>query len=236
MTAETRPGPDKHPVRLALFDLDGTLIAGDSDHAFGEFMITLGWVDAAEHRARNDAFYQQYLAGTLDIDAYIEFTTRPWRNRSAAEQAMASTRFMAEVMAPQITPQALALVQRHQRAGDRVVIVTATNEFVTRPVADAFGVPELIAVRLTRNASGHVTGAIDGVPSFREGKISRVNDWLADQGLAWDDLDHSTFYSDSTNDLPLLERVRQPVATNPGPALDAIARQRGWPILRLFDT
>jgi len=219
---------------LALFDLDGTLIAGDSDHAFGEFMTTLGWVDAAEHRRRNDAFYQQYLAGTLDIAAYIDFTTSAWRVRSAAEQDELRARFMAEVMAPQLTPQARALLRQHQDAGHLVVIVTATNEFVTRPIADALGVPDLLAVQLARDDLGRTTGRIQGVPSFREGKISRVDDWLATHGLRWADIGHSVFYSDSTNDLPLLERVSEPVATNPSPALDAIARDRGWRILRLF--
>ena len=226
--------PSQGPT-VALFDLDGTLIAGDSDHAFGEFMISLGWVDAAQHRQRNDAFYKQYQAGTLDIDEYIEFTTSPWRQRSLAEQTMASQRFMAEVMQPQITPQARALVRQHQDAGHLVAIVTATNEFITRPIADAFGVPDLMAVQLESDAAGRTTGRVRGVPSFREGKIDRVDDWLALRGLRWADVAHSVFYSDSTNDLPLLDRASEPVATNPSPALDAIARERGWRILRLFD-
>jgi len=226
--------PSQGPT-VALFDLDGTLIAGDSDHAFGEFMISLGWVDAAQHRQRNDAFYKQYQAGTLDIDEYIEFTTSPWRERSLTEQATASQRFMAEVMLPQITPQARALVRQHQDAGHLVAIVTATNEFITRPIADAFGVPDLMAVQLESDAAGRTTGRVRGVPSFREGKIDRVDDWLALRGLRWADVAHSVFYSDSTNDLPLLDRASEPVATNPSPALDAIARERGWRILRLFD-
>jgi HAD superfamily hydrolase (TIGR01490 family) len=222
-------------MNLALFDLDGTLIAKDSDHAFGEFMIALGWVDAAEHQRRNDAFYRQYLAGCLDIAGYIDFATQPWRDRSLAEQDSARQRFMVEVMLPQIAPAARALVQRHQQAGDLVAIVTATNEFITRPIADAFGVPELIAVELARDAAGRVNGRIRGTPSFREGKIARVEAWLAAQGLGWHDFEDTLFYSDSTNDLPLLERVGQPVATNPNPALEAIARERGWTILRLFE-
>ncbi len=221
-------------MNLALFDLDGTLIAGDSDHAFGEFMVALGWVDAAEHKRRNDAFYLQYQAGRLDIHAYVDFATAPWRDRAADEQATLSRRFMAEVMAEQIRPEALALIQGHQAAGDRVAIVTATNEFITRPIADAFGVADLIAVELARNALGQVTGAVHGVPSFREGKIARVDEWLAGQGLQWGDFAHTHFYSDSTNDLPLLERASDPVATHPSPALEAIALQRGWRILRLF--
>ncbi|GCL65040.1 HAD family hydrolase [Pseudaquabacterium pictum] len=221
-------------TRLALFDLDGTLIPGDSDHAFGEFMVQLGWVDAEAHRRANDAFYAQYQAGTLDIDAYIAFTTGAWRQRPLAEQAAASRRFITEVMQPQLLPPAFDLLRQHQQAGDLVAIVTATNEFITRPIADALGVPHLLAVRLLRDAEGRATGRIDGVPSFREGKIARVHQWLAGLGHQLSDFSASVFYSDSTNDLPLLELVSEPVATNPSPALEAIALQRGWRILRLF--
>jgi HAD superfamily hydrolase (TIGR01490 family) len=221
-------------MKLALFDLDGTLIPGDSDHAFGEFMTALGWVDADLHRRRNDAFYRQYQAGCLDIDEYIAFTTQAWRERPVAEQAAASARFIAEVMQPQLLPPAFALLQRHRAAGDLIAIVTATNEFITRPIADAFGVEHLLAVQLERDASGRATGRIAGVPSYREGKIARVHQWLASLGLRLDAFESSVFYSDSTNDLPLLEIVSEPVATNPSPALEAIARERGWRILRLF--
>ncbi|WP_395699616.1 HAD family hydrolase [Aquabacterium sp.] len=221
-------------MRLALFDLDGTLIEGDSDHGFSEFLIALGWVDGDEFHRRNNEFYKHYQAGCLDIHAYIDFATAPWRERAADEQRLAMQRFMAEVMAPQIKPAALDLVRAHQAAGDIVAIVTATNEFITRPIADAFGVADLIAVRLERDAAGRVTGRIDGVPSFREGKIARVDQWLAAQGRRWEAFTHTVFYSDSTNDLPLLERASEPVATNPGPALATIAAERGWRILKLF--
>ncbi len=221
-------------MHLTLFDLDGTLIQGDSDHAFGQFMVDKGWVDAGEYQRRNDAFYRQYEEGCLDIHAYIDFATAPWRDRLPDEQRRASAQYMAEVMRPQIRREALDLVAAHQAAGDRVAIVTATNEFVTRPIADAFGVPALIAVELERDMAGRVTGAIRGVPSFREGKILRVEQWLAASGLRWGDFERSTFYSDSTNDLPLLERASDPVATHPSPALEAIAIERGWRILRLF--
>jgi HAD superfamily hydrolase (TIGR01490 family) len=221
-------------MNLALFDLDGTLIPGDSDHAFGNFMIDQGWVDAEVHRRRNDDFYRQYLAGCLDIDAYIDFSTSAWRDRPMAEQQAASARFMAEVMAPQLLAPARALLDSHRAAGDLIAIVTATNDFVTRPIAAALGVEHLIAVQLQRDDQGQATGRIHGVPSFREGKIARVHDWLHGLGHALDDFDHSVFYSDSTNDLPLLEVVSEPVATNPSPPLEAIATQRGWRILRLF--
>jgi HAD superfamily hydrolase (TIGR01490 family) len=221
-------------MNLALFDLDGTLIEHDSDHAFGEFLVTLGWADADAHRRANEAFYKQYQAGCLDIAAYIDFCTAPWRDRPLPVQLAASARFMAEWAQAQLRAPALALVRQHQDAGDLVAIVTATNEFITRPIADAFGVETLIAVQLARDASGMVTGRIQGVPSFREGKIARVDAWLATQGKAWRDFERTIFYSDSTNDLPLLERSSDPVATNPSPALEAIAVERGWRILRLF--
>lgn len=222
-------------MRLALFDLDGTLIPGDSDHAFCEFLIALGWADEEEFHRRNDEFFRQYQAGRLDIASYIEFATAPWRTRPAAEQQAAMQRFMAEVMQPQIRPAALDLVQAHQQQGDLVAIVTATNEFITRPIADRFGVEHLIAVRLARDAQGAVTGRIDGTPSFREGKNQRLDDWLHALGHRLGDFEQTLFYSDSTNDLPLLERVSVPVATNPGAALEAIAIERGWRILRLFE-
>lgn len=223
------------PTRLTLFDLDGTLIPKDSDHAFGEFLVRCGWVDAHDFKRRNDAFYQQYLDNTLDLAAYVDFATCAWRTRHPDEALAIRERFMREEMAPLLLPQAQALVRRHQAEGDLVAIVTATNEFVTRPIADAFGVPELIAVELERDDAGRVTGAVRGVPSFREGKIRRVRDWLGARGHRWEQFERITFYSDSTNDLPLLEQVSHPVATNPGPALERIARERGWPVLKLFD-
>jgi HAD superfamily hydrolase (TIGR01490 family) len=222
-------------MRLALFDLDGTLIEKDSDHAFGEHLVALGWADGAEFAAANDRFYQQYLAGALDIDAYIDFATRPWRDRSAAEQVEALRSFMRDVMRPVLRERARALVRNHLNAGDLVAIVTATNEFITRPIADAFGVDTLIATELERDGAGRVTGRIHGVPSYREGKIARVEQWLATRGSRLAACRASVFYSDSTNDLALLQAVSEPVATNPSPALEAIARERGWRILRLFE-
>ena len=220
---------------LTLFDLDGTLIAGDSDHSFGEFMVATGWADGGAWSARNDAFYATYQAGALDVHAYVDFATSAWRGRTPAEQAAAHERFMNEVIGPMITPQAIDLVRRHQAAGDLVAIVTATNEFVTRPIADAFGVPELLAIELERDAAGAVTGAIRGVPTYQHGKVTRVGEWLALQELSWDDFDRVSVYSDSINDLPLLERATDPVATNPSPALAAVAAERGWRLLRLFE-
>jgi HAD superfamily hydrolase (TIGR01490 family) len=221
-------------MKLALFDLDGTLIAKDSDHAFGEFVIAQGWADEQTFRRRNDGFYADYLADRLDIHAYIDFATAPWRDRPADELALASQRFIDLVVRPTLHPAALALVQRHLDAGDMVAVVTATNDFVTRPIARLFGVHELIATELQRDDLGRATGRIEGVPAFRDGKVTRVRQWLAARGLAFEAFECSTFYSDSTNDLPLLESVSGPVATNPGPALERIAQERGWPVLKLF--
>jgi HAD superfamily hydrolase (TIGR01490 family) len=222
-------------MRLALFDLDGTLLPTDSDHAFGEFMVAIGWADGEQWRARNDAFYADYQAGRLDLDAYVDFATSAWRARPMAEALAARERYMQEVIAPQLHPTAHDLVRRHRDAGELVAIVTATNEFVTAPIAAAFGVEHLIAVQLERDGDGRVTGRVHGVPSFREGKVRRVDDWLAALGHRWADFERVSFYSDSTNDLPLLERASDPVATNPTPALAAIARERGWRTLHLFE-
>ncbi|MEO8124198.1 MAG: HAD family hydrolase [Burkholderiales bacterium] len=223
------------PVRLCLFDLDDTLLPIDSDHAWGEFVIRLGWVDEAAFRAGNDAFYAQYKAGQLDIHAYIAFATGPLKGRDAATLADAHARFMREIITPRIEPAALALVREHQARGDLVGLVTATNDFITAPIAAAFGIAHLIAVRLERAPDGTITGAIEGTPSYREGKVTRIGEWLRGMDCDWGDFEAITVYSDSTNDLPLLERAHHPVATNPSPALEALARERHWRILRLFD-
>jgi HAD superfamily hydrolase (TIGR01490 family) len=222
------------PTSLTLFDLDDTLIPFDSDHAWGEFVIGLGWVDEAGYRRRNNEFFQAYQAGRLDVHAYIEFSTQALRERPQHETAAAHERFMAEVVLPRMSEAARALVRRHQADGDLVALVTATNEFVTGPIARAFGIEHLIAVRLERAAGGTITGRIAGVPSYREGKVTRVGQWLAERGAGWRDFQRISVYSDSVNDLPLLERATHPVATNPSPALEAIAKERGWRILNLF--
>jgi HAD superfamily hydrolase (TIGR01490 family) len=219
--------------RLALFDLDHTLLPLDSDHSWGEFTTRIGWTDPDDFARRNDAFFAQYQAGGLDVHAYVRFATEAFCQRGPQAAAAAHRRFMEEVIEPQIRPAARALVEGHRQAGDEVLIVTATNEFVTRPIAQALGVSHLIAVELVRDAQGWYTPEIAGTPSFREGKVERLGQWLAACGLDWDQV-HTTFYSDSSNDLPLLEKVTVPVATNPGEGLRALARARGWRILDLF--
>ena len=222
-------------MRLTLFDLDGTLLPTDSDHAFGEFMVRIGWADPQEHARRNDAFFQDYQAGRLDMHAYIDFATASWRDRATEDLQRMSERFMAEVITPHLREPARALVARHRLRGDRLAIVTATNDFITGPIAQAFGIETLIATELERDAQGRVTGRIRGTPCLREGKIERVSQWLAQQGTLWDAFEEITFYSDSANDLPLLELVTHPVATNPAPALAEIAAARGWTVLNLVE-
>jgi HAD superfamily hydrolase (TIGR01490 family) len=221
------------PRKFAFFDLDHTLIPMDSDFEWGEFTIRLGWCDSTEFKRRNAEFFDQYRAGTLDIHDYVRFATQAMREQGATKSIAAHVRFMREVVLKGVKDEALELVRNHQRAGEGVAIVTATNEFVTRPIAEAFGVTELIAVELARDAEGWFTGEISGTPSFRNGKVSRVETWLADRRLGWGDVE-TTFYTDSMNDIALLEKVTHPVATNPDPSLRALAQQRGWRILELF--
>lgn len=228
----SRPAPHARP-RLALFDLDHTLLPLDSDYEWGVFTTRIGWTDPEEFGRRNDAFYADYQAGTLDVHDYVRFATEAVRTRGAEAAAQAHAQFMREVITPAIHPAARALIQAHRAAGDEIVIVTATNEFITRPIAQALGVEQLLAVQLARDAAGWITGDIDGHPTMREGKVLRMQQWLAQRGLDWDVVE-STFYSDSMNDVPLLEKVDHPVATNPDARLRALALERGWRILDLF--
>ena len=220
-------------MKLALFDLDHTLLPIDSDQSWGDFTIRLGWTDPVHFKQKNDGFYADYVAGCLDIHAYVRFATQAFRERGAEQANTAHQQFMRDIIQPAIRPEALALVDKHRRAGETLVIITATNEFVTRPIAHAFGIDHLIAVQLTRDETGWFTGDIEGVPTLKEGKVQRLQQWLNAQGLSWADVD-ATFYSDSRNDIPLLERVNHPVATNPDDTLRAVAREKGWPILELF--
>ena len=220
--------------QVTLFDLDHTLLPIDSDYSWGEFTQQIGWTDPVEFKRRNDEFYAHYIAGTLDVHDYVRFAVEALRVRGADAYREAHARFMREWIHPVLTDAARDLVRSHQQQGDLVAIVTATNELVTRPIAEALGVGELIAVELARDAGGWITGEIAGVPSMREGKVLRVTHWLTARGLDWLDVE-TTFYSDSLNDLPLLEQVDHPVATNPDPRLRTIALERGWRILDLFE-
>lgn len=219
---------------LALFDLDHTLLPIDSDYEWGAFLGRIGAVDSQTYEARNREFYEQYQAGTLAIDEFLAFALEPLATHDPATLDGWHRRFMAEVIAPVLKPAARDLVARHRDRGDLCVVVTATNDFVTAPIVEAFGIDHLIATRAERR-DGRFTGRVSGTPSFREGKITRVDQWLADQGKAWKDFERSWFYSDSANDLPLLERVTDPVATNPDPRLRARATAEAWTIIDLFE-
>ena len=220
-------------MNLTLFDLDHTLIPIDSDYSWGEFCLQIGWVDAVSFKSRNDQFFADYQAGILDIHDYVKFATEAVRLKGADLAEKAHHQFMQEVILPCIQPAALNLIKLHQDAGDQIMIVTATNEFVTRPIATALGVEELIAVELARDSKGWITGEIAGIPSFKAGKVKRVEAWLSARHKSWQDV-HITFYSDSLNDLPLLEKAQTPVATNPDARLRQLATDRGWRILELF--
>ena len=217
---------------LALFDLDNTLLAGDSDYAWAQFLIGRGVLDRERYEARNDAFYRQYLAGELDIREFLDFQLAPLARRPRAELDAWHRDFMREHVLPMILPRARALVARHRDAGDVCAILTSTNAFITAPIARELGVPHLLATELEICDEGY-TGRPAGTPCFREGKIERLEAWLASRGETLAAYARSWFYSDSLNDLPLLERVTDPVAVDPDDTLRRIAAERAWPVITL---
>jgi HAD superfamily hydrolase (TIGR01490 family) len=218
-------------MKLALFDLDNTLLACDSDYEWAQHLISLGVLDREEHEARNLAFYEDYKAGRLDIFAFLDFQLAALARHPRRQLDQWHQDFMQTRILPSITPQARALVSQHREAGHECVIITATNAFVTAPIAREFGIAHLIATEIEER-DGQFTGRPHGQPSFREGKVLRLEDWLAPRG-GWNAVDESWFYSDSANDLPLLERVVHPVAVDPDTRLDSTARERGWPVMHL---
>jgi HAD superfamily hydrolase (TIGR01490 family) len=213
--------------RLALFDLDNTLLAGDSDYEWGQFLVDRGVLERETYEAKNRFYYEQYAAGTLDIHEFLGFALRPLADHTPAELARWHGEFMRTRIVPMIRPPARALVQRHLAAGELCAIITATNSFVTGPIAREFGVPHLIATEPER-LNGRFTGRVAGTPCFRDGKIVRLGEWLAGLGRRLAEFEASTCYSDSHNDLPLLERVTHPVAVDPDEALAREAARRGW--------
>jgi len=222
------------PTQLALFDLDHTLLPLDSDYQWAEFLARTGRAgDPDEARRRNHDLMQRYNRGELRAEDAAAFTLGLLTRADDAQLARWQQTFMAQVITPAILPAARQLVNRHLHAGHLCAIVTATNDFVTAPIARAFGIPHLIATVAERR-DGRYTGRIAGVPSFQAGKVTRVRDWLDDMDLSLTQFARSYFYSDSPNDLPLLEAVTDPVAVNPSAALEQIAQARGWPVLRLF--
>ncbi|QAU33615.1 HAD family hydrolase [Janthinobacterium sp. 17J80-10] len=221
-------------TNLALFDLDHTLLPLDSDFEWGQFLARTGAVDANALEKRNAAFYQQYQAGTLDPVAYLEFVFGILAQFPRPQLDAWHQEFMAEVITPSIRQAARELVQKHQEAGDLVAIITATNRFVTGPIARAFGVEHLIAAEPELAANGDLTGRLVGTPPYGAGKVVNAQAWLASLGHTLDGFERSHFYSDSQNDIPLLSLVTNPVATNPNALLAAHAQAHGWPTLQLF--
>jgi HAD superfamily hydrolase (TIGR01490 family) len=219
-------------MELALFDLDNTLLAGDSDYEWAQFLIDRGVLDRATYEAENDRFFAQYQAGTLDIREFLAFQLAPLAHHPRAELDAWHAEFMAAKIRPMIGAAARDLVARHLAAGHLCAIVTATNSFVTAPIAREFGVPHLIATEPEARDGGY-TGGVAGVPAFREGKVERLEQWLAALGRPLAGFAASWFYSDSHNDLPLLERVTRPVAVDPDARLRGHAQARGWPIVSL---
>ena len=219
-------------MHLALFDLDNTLLAGDSDYEWTQFLVTKGVLDRAAFEQKNTEFFEQYKAGTLNIYEFLDFQLQPLANNPRANLEAWHAEFMASCIRPIISRSARDLVQRHLDGGDLCAIVTATNCFVTGAIAREFGIPHLIGT-IAAQHGGQFTGKPRGTPSFREGKIPRVEEWLESMGLWWGSFERSWFYSDSHNDLPLLARVSDPVAVDPDPTLRAHAEQSGWTVLHL---
>ncbi len=217
-------------MKLALFDLDNTLLAGDSDFEWAQFLINRGVLDREVYEARNQAFYDQYKAGTLDIHEFLDFQLRPLARHPRAQLDAWHAEYMRRKVIPMIAPGTPELLERHR--GHVRVVVTATNSFVTAPIARYLGIEHLIATEPERR-DGEFTGRVAGTPAFKEGKVQRLEEWLAAQGNTWADVGESWFYSDSLNDLPLLARVHHPVAVDPDATLRAHAEKNGWPVISL---
>ncbi|MFO1420010.1 MAG: HAD family hydrolase [Candidatus Competibacteraceae bacterium] len=216
-------------MTLAIFDLDNTLLGGDSDYLWGRFLVERGLVDGEAYERENQRFYDEYRAGTLDIHEFLTFALRPLAEHPLAELLVWRERFLEEKIQPILLPKAVELLERHRIDGDLLLIVTATNRFITAPIAERLGVSQLLATE-PEFADGRYTGRPAGIPCFQHGKVERLDQWLEETGH---DLADSWFYSDSHNDLPLFGRVTHPVAVDPDTALAQHARERGWPIISL---
>lgn len=216
-------------MTLALFDLDNTLLSGDSDYAWGQFLVSKGLVEKDHYETANQYFYDQYKLGVLDIHEFSAFSFKPLSERSMAELAELHREFMATTILPLMSTAAQDLVNQHRQQGHTLVVITATNSFITRPIVEAFGIPNLLATE-PKIVDGHYTREIDGIPCFQAGKVTRLQHWLQNRA---ETLAGSYFYSDSHNDLPLLEMVDNPVAVDPDDTLRAIASERGWPVRSL---
>lgn len=216
-------------MALAIFDLDHTLLSGDSDHAWGQFLVDRGLVDPEVHQRRNDHFYEQYKAGSLDIHEYLEFAMRPLTEYDADHMHAERDIFLNDRIEPLVSQKARDLIRHHEERGDTLLIITATNGFVTYPIAERLGIAHIIAPH-PEVIDGRYTGKTVGIPSFQDGKVTRLKRWMEEHQH---DMQGSYFYSDSHNDLPLLRLVDHPVAVDPDPTLQAEAEANGWPVISL---
>jgi len=215
--------------QIALFDLDNTLLGGDSDYLWGQFLVEKGIVERQWYESENSRFYEDYLRGTLNIAEFLKFALKPLSQHPVSRLYHWREQFVTEKIQPILLPAAKKLVESHRQNGDVLVIITATNAFVTEPIAELFGIPHLLATQ-PEFKQGRYTGRFTGIPCFQEGKIQRFRDWLQTSGLT---IDKTWFYSDSHNDLPLLTQVTHPVAVDPDPHLEKAAKENHWPILSL---
>lgn len=216
-------------MALAIFDLDNTLLGGDSDYLWGEFLVENNYVDRRFYQQENQRFYEQYLAGTMDIFEFSAFQLKPLADNDMAILAQWRIDYLKQKIDPIVLPAARKLIAKHIAQDDTLLIITATNRFITGPIAEKLGISNLIATEAEMQ-NGQYTGAVAGTPSYQQGKVTRLNAWLAGQHCSLED---SYFYSDSHNDLPLLELVTHPIAVDPDPTLASIAQQRDWPIISL---
>ena len=219
-------------MNLALFDLDNTILAGDSDYNWSRFLIQEGYLDGAIHAEKNEKFYADYKAGTLDIFAFVEFQFKPLARNPRTVLNQLLKKYVEEVIKPMITEKARALVKRHQDEGDLIIVITATNSFITRPIAELFGIENLIGTD-PEEKEGEFTGKVSGLPSFKEGKVTRLEAWLKGKNLLLTSFEKSYFYSDSHNDLPLMQKVTHPVAVDSDDVLSEYAKSKGWPQISL---
>ena len=219
-------------MNLALFDLDNTILAGDSDYNWSRFLIQEGYLDGAIHAEKNEKFYADYKAGTLDIYAFVEFQFKPLARNPRAVLNQLLKKYVEEVIKPMITEKARALVKRHQDEGDLIIVITATNSFITKPIAELFGIENLIGTD-PEEKEGEFTGKVSGLPSFKEGKVTRLEAWLKGKNLSLASFENSYFYSDSHNDLPLMQKVTHPVAVDSDDVLSEYAKSKGWPQISL---
>ena len=219
-------------MNLALFDLDNTILAGDSDYNWSRFLIQEGYLDGAIHAEKNEKFYADYKAGTLDIFAFVEFQFKPLARNPRTVLNQLLKKYVEEVIKPMITEKARALVKKHQDEGDLIIVITATNSFITKPIAELFGIENLIGTD-PEEKEGEFTGKVSGLPSFKEGKVTRLEAWLKGKNLSLASFEKSYFYSDSHNDLPLMQKVTHPVAVDSDDVLSEYAKSKGWPQISL---